>query len=204
MDAWLPKLTAAMFGAAAGSPFETLDLPIDDSPRRHGGSSFDEGSYSAVATDLSVVLGKPVRGAWSKSYCGDGNLTTCREQVWRSLADTATALQTEFGTAEVDAWTRKPADDEIRFQTVVTGMLPMDWQNRPTFQQVVQLRSRGQAGVANESGGGGGALTIAVGAVVGIAVAAGALWAVRRRLALTHRTAITLRPCGSRPGTSTR
>jgi hypothetical protein len=62
-------------------------------------------------------------------------------------------------------------------------MAPMEWQNRPTFQQVVQLRSRGVAGATSDSGGGGGALTIGLAAAVGIAVAAFALWWARRRLA---------------------
>jgi hypothetical protein len=60
-------------------------------------------------------------------------------------------------------------------------MLPMEWQNRPTFQQVVQLRSRGVAGSGSGAGGGGGAVTFVVAGAIGIAVAVLALWWARRR-----------------------
>lgn len=33
-------------------------------------------------------------------------------------------------------------DDEIEFDNLVAKILPMNWQNRPTFQQVVQVGSR--------------------------------------------------------------
>jgi hypothetical protein len=171
-----------VFGSGAGSPFSNLDLTVDDSPRAHGGSSFDDGSYSAVATDLSVVAGKPDEGAWSTAFCGGGDPATCRTALWQSLGATVTALQQQFGSADVDAWTRVPADDEIRFQQIIASMAPIEWQNRPTFQQVVQLTSRGVAGAGSDSGGGGGVLTIVLAGVVGIAVAAAALWWVQRRL----------------------
>ena len=183
MDAWWPRLTSAVFGPSAGSPFDALGITVDDSPRGHGGSSFDDGSYSAVATDLSVAAGDPVAGAWPNAFCGDGDTGACRTQLWQSLGATVDALQQQFRSATVDAWQRVPADDEIRFQSIIAGMAPMEWQNRPTFQQVVQLRSRGVAGATSDSGGGGGALTIGLAAAVGIAVAAFALWWARRRLA---------------------
>jgi hypothetical protein len=183
MAAWWPRLTSAIFGTATGSPYDPLQVVVDDSPRTHAGSAFDEGSYSAVATDLSVVQGKPVPGAWSKAFCGGGAVDACRTALWQSLASAVGALDETFHSANVDDWQRVPADDEIRFQQVIAGMLPMEWQNRPTFQQVVQLRSRGVAGATSDSGGGGGALTIGLAAVVGIAVAAAALWWTRRRLA---------------------
>jgi hypothetical protein len=57
----------------------------------------------------------------------------------------------------------------------------MEWQNRPTFQQVVQLRSRGVAGATSGAGGGGGAVTFVIAGAIGIAVAVLALWWARRR-----------------------
>ncbi|HZP31387.1 MAG TPA: penicillin acylase family protein, partial [Acidimicrobiia bacterium] len=182
LDAWWPRATSAIFGDGTGAPFESLGLTVDDSPRGHGGSAFDDGSYSAVATDLSVVTGRPVAGAWARAFCGGGDLTACRTVLWQSLGATVAALDQQFGSPTVDAWQRAPADDEIRFQQVVAGMLPMEWQNRPTFQQVVQLRSRGVAGAGSTSGGGGGALTIVLAGLVGLVVAVLALWWARRRL----------------------
>ena len=103
------------------------------------------------------------------------------------MGATVTALQQQFGSADVDTWTRVPADDEIRFQQIIASMAPIEWQNRPTFQQVVQLTSRGVAGAESDSGGGGGVLTIVLAGVVGIAVAAAALWWVQRRLRAVSR-----------------
>jgi hypothetical protein len=52
----------------------------------------------------------------------------------------AADLEAEFGDPNVANWKRVPADDEIEHTAVgVTSVPPIDWINRPTFQQVVQI-----------------------------------------------------------------
>ena len=150
MDAWWPLVVGAVFGDA-GAPFDALDVSIDDHPGGHGGSAFASGAYGQVVRDLSTVLGAGLDNApaFSRPYCGAGDRDRCSAVLWASLGEAADALAEEFETPEVAAWQRAVADDEIRYQSLVAGMPPMDWQNRPTFQQVVQLetdRSTGDSG----------------------------------------------------------
>ncbi|MCU1459818.1 MAG: putative penicillin acylase [Actinomycetia bacterium] len=150
LDAWWKPLTDAIFGGAVGTPFESLKLTVDDNPQDHKGSAFDNGSYGAVLQDLRVILGEKTSGGWHNAYCGRtataaASLAACRTVLWSSLAQAADALTTQFSSPLPARWVRVPADDEIRFDPLLAKALPMRWINRPTFQQVVQLHSRGQA-----------------------------------------------------------
>jgi len=89
--------------------------------------AFDAGVYSQVDKDLRQVLGRPVTGVWSQTYCGHGDLAACRLALWQSLSSGAVSLQREFGSPAVASWQRKP------------GVAAMEWVHRPTFQQVGQI-----------------------------------------------------------------
>lgn len=129
-----------------GNYVETLPEPLDDHPREHIGSAFNGISwYGYLNKDLRSTLAEPVRGAYSRSYCG--NLATCRAAIQSSFhAAVQAALATSSATS-VDALTYdKTRDDIVSVPAGVVGARPIDWQNRPTFQQVVQFtshRSRG-------------------------------------------------------------
>lgn len=193
MDAWWPQLVDAIFGESSGHPFATLDIPADDPPSGHMGSSFDSGAYSHVALELRSVLGQEVPRPFSRSYCGGGDRTRCEQALWASLGEAAVALEQEFGSPDVDSWRRRPADDEIRYRTLIAPMPSIDWQNRPTFQQVVQLetsRSAEMNGDRTPAARGGGSSSAPV--VIIVIVAAGAAVAVglvvrRRRAAAAPR-----------------
>jgi acyl-homoserine lactone acylase PvdQ len=141
MDAWWPRIARAIFDAAAGNPIDHLGLSIDDGNRRgHVGSAFQDGLYGHVQKDLRAVLGQPVAGPFSRAYCGGGVLATCRAALWSSLSQAAADLQAEFGSANVADWRRQVVDEEIRHTAAgVTTVPGIHWQNRPTFQQVVQV-----------------------------------------------------------------
>src|SRR5947199_9480107 len=52
----------------------------------------------------------------------------------------AADIEAEFSDPNVTNWKRVTADDEIQHSAVgVTSVPPIDWINRPTFQQVVQI-----------------------------------------------------------------
>ena len=56
---------------------------LDDrevAPEQHIGASL-------VDKDLRTLLGKPVEGAFNLSYCGNGDLDTCRESLWQVVDD---------------------------------------------------------------------------------------------------------------------
>jgi hypothetical protein len=141
MDAWWPRLVGVIFGASAGHPIENLGLSIDDGNRRgHVGSSFQDGFYGHVQKDLRRLLGQPVAGEFSRAYCGDGVASVCADALWTSLSQAAADLQAEFGSANVADWRRQVADEDIRHSAAgITTVPAIHWQNRPTFQQVVQV-----------------------------------------------------------------
>lgn len=150
MDAWWEPLTYTIFNKEnSGDAFQSLDLSIHNSPGNHQGSSFSQGSYSHLYNDLTKVAGEPTAGAWERSYCGNGDLEACRKALWDSLEETIPRLEFEFQDSadptDVSSWRRVVADDQIEYSALIVGVPPMNWVNRPTFQQVVQLETDGRA-----------------------------------------------------------
>jgi hypothetical protein len=141
MDAWWPRLVRAIFDASAGNPIDNLGITVDDPNRRnHIGSSFQDGFYGHVQKDLRSLLGQPVTQPFSRAYCGGGVLETCKALLWSTLSQAAVDLTAEFGNASVASWQRQIADEDIRHTAAgVTTVPAIEWQNRPTFQQVVQI-----------------------------------------------------------------
>ncbi len=119
------------------------DLPqiLDDHPRLGQGSSFNGVAwYGYLSKDLRSVLGKKVSGAYSTAYCGKGSLKACRTTLRRSLADAVDRVLHKQGKSSVDQLTYDKHEDDIRSTTAgIVGARPIDWQNRPTFQQVIEF-----------------------------------------------------------------
>jgi hypothetical protein len=86
------------------------------------------------------VLGKPVDGAYSQGYCGKGSLKACRTTVRDSLAAAVARVLRKQGKSSVTKLTYNKHKDEIRSTTAgLVGVRAIDWQNRPTFQQVIEF-----------------------------------------------------------------
>jgi acyl-homoserine lactone acylase PvdQ len=123
----------------------TRQLPqiLDDHPRLGQGSSFNGVAwYGYLSKDLRSVLGKKVNGPYSMGYCGKGSLKACRTTLRRSLAAAVARVLAEQGKSSVSQLTYDKHQDDIRSVTGgVVGVRPIDWQNRPTFQQVVEFLS---------------------------------------------------------------
>jgi len=124
-----------------GALVDQLPQALDDHPRQGRGSSWNGVAwYGYVNKDLRQVLGMPVQGAWSRSYCGDGSLDACRAQLRASLSAAVNRVLGAQGVSPVDALRYDKHQDDIRSNTAgVVGVRPIDWQNRPTFQQVVRF-----------------------------------------------------------------
>ncbi|KDN77911.1 penicillin acylase [Streptomyces olindensis] len=153
LDAWWPLLVKAEFEPGLGSElFEamTANLPVDESPSAshgptgsHAGSSFQYGWWSYVDKDVRAVLGEQVKGPLARAYCGDGSLAACRDTLVSTLKEAAgkTAAQVYPGDdvcAAGDQW----CADSINHRTlggIKHGKI--SWQNRPTYQQVVEFTS---------------------------------------------------------------
>lgn len=135
-----PNASSQLVRAIFGDRFATLGIPIANSPLTHVGSAFNGGAGSHVVKDLRQVLDEPVRDPFHTTYCGDGDLGACRQALWESLSAVAAELEADFGSPRVREWRRVPADDAIvHTPTGLTSVPGIQWVNRPTFQQVVEV-----------------------------------------------------------------
>ncbi|BCL31718.1 penicillin acylase family protein [Streptomyces aurantiacus] len=153
LDAWWPLLVKAEFEPGLGSDLYTAmtaNLPVDEAPSAghgptgsHAGSSFQYGWWSYVHKDIRAVLGESVQGPLAQSYCGGGSLSACRDVLISTLKQAAgrTAAQVYPGDdlcSAGDQW----CADSIN-QRTLGGIKhgKISWQNRPTYQQVVEFTS---------------------------------------------------------------
>ena len=140
MDAAWPRLADAVMTPVLGPLVERLaglhERSDDAGP---GGSAYIDGWYGYVDKDLRTLLSRPVRGVYSRLYCGAGVLQTCRESLWNALDAAAASLETAQGPAP-SSWRADATAERIRF---TSGVLTdtMRWTNRPTFQQLMSFSS---------------------------------------------------------------
>ncbi|MET8785254.1 penicillin acylase family protein [Streptomyces sp. NPDC004589] len=153
LDAWWPLLVKAEFEPGLGSDLYTAftaNLPVDESPSAahgptgsHAGSSFQYGWWSYVDKDIRAVLGEPVQGPLAQKYCGGGDLGACRDVLTGTLKQAAgtTASQVYPGDDQCSAGDQWCADSIV--QRALGGIKhgSISWQNRPTYQQVVEFTS---------------------------------------------------------------
>ncbi|MFF1452514.1 penicillin acylase family protein [Streptomyces sp. NPDC058274] len=153
LDAWWPLLVKAEFAPGLGSDLYTAftnNLPVDEAPSAghgptgsHAGSSFQYGWWSYVDKDIRAVLGESVQGGLSQKYCGNGSLTACRDALISTLKEAAgkTAAEVYPGDDQCSAGDQWCADSIV--QRALGGIKhgKISWQNRPTFQQVVEYTS---------------------------------------------------------------
>jgi acyl-homoserine lactone acylase PvdQ len=134
----------------------TDELPkqIDDHPRLGRGSAWNGVAwYGYVSKDLRQVLGRPVVGPYSRTYCGGGELEACRADLRASLAAAVDRVLAEQEVDSVEELTYDKSEDFIRSVTAgLVGVRPIDWQNRPTFQQVVSFSTSRRGAVAAAPG----------------------------------------------------
>lgn len=140
MDAAWPRIARAVLSPALGPLVPNLEklIRIDD-PANSQGSAYDSGWYGYVEKDLRSLLGKPVKGLYSRRYCGAGSVPACQTSLWAALSAAGTELQAAQGTDPAQ-WHADARPERIRFSG---GLLPlqMRWSNRPTFQQVMSFVS---------------------------------------------------------------
>jgi acyl-homoserine lactone acylase PvdQ len=136
LDAAWPRVADAVLGPVLGPLLPHLaQLMGRSNDAGAGGSAYRFGWYGYVDKDLRTVLGRQVRGPYSRRYCGAGILATCREAVWAAIDEAAAALETSQGPAP-SAWRADATAERIRFTSGVLSDT-MRWTNRPTFQQVI-------------------------------------------------------------------
>ncbi|MFJ6087332.1 penicillin acylase family protein [Streptomyces sp. NPDC092369] len=153
LDAWWPLLVKAEFQPGLGSDLYTKftsNLYIDETPSAahgptgsHAGSSFQYGWWSYVDKDIRSVLGQSVSGPLAKQYCGGGSLSACRDILISTLKTAAgTSASTVYpGDSLCAAGDQWCADSIVQRTLGGIKHYNISWQNRPTFQQVVEYTS---------------------------------------------------------------
>ncbi len=151
MDAWWPKLLEAEFRPALGdSAFGELHGMLEYGSPNPGGEpsapDFADGWYGYVSKDLRDLLatngqGAAPRGPYSQTYCGAGSLETCRQALQSSLLQALSVTpQQIYGHGACAENAQASCFDMNRFVSASgVSVPPFPFQNRPTFQQVVEL-----------------------------------------------------------------
>jgi acyl-homoserine lactone acylase PvdQ len=132
-------------------PMQWVNTP--NSGDSHLGSAYDGGYEGYLMSTLQQLLGQqPAEGfgpELTRHEC-DGGPATCHAAVDEALRTTYDALVAANGTTDVSAWTDStvshaagqtmPEYDSIILRPLgIVGQPHLDWQNRPTFQQVVEF-----------------------------------------------------------------
>jgi acyl-homoserine lactone acylase PvdQ len=157
MDAWWPRAVAAIFEPVMGTnaytyatQMDSVDNGIDDPPNTDAEAWYD-GWYGQVSKDLrDLLVPRRVRGRYSRIYCGGGSRRSCRARLLASLRAAAAAVASSQGTSAPSRWREPvtcpipaqgfPPCDEIVFTPLgAVQTPPIPWQNRPTYQQVVEV-----------------------------------------------------------------
>jgi acyl-homoserine lactone acylase PvdQ len=157
MDAWyphlintmLPQMTAAI---AKGAPMLQSSY---DAPRAQG-SAFQDGYFEMMYRLLRTELNVPGRTDYRYLQCaGTGAVADCRQAVLTALTQALTDLGGLSNMANWDGTqlvsqqygtTGHTVEDYDSIQTEDFSLLPvppMNWENRPTFQQAVQVYGSG-------------------------------------------------------------
>jgi acyl-homoserine lactone acylase PvdQ len=177
MDELNPHLIEALFDpvlldAPNGATVNTRDglasgyskhpMGFTDLPSGGVGSSYDGGWEGYMLKLLRQLRGAPVAQPYSATMlakiCGPGCAADCPAAIKTAITDTFNALAAVNGSSTPGSWTSStandsagkpmPAYDAIHLSAV--GLVThddFDWQNRPTFQQVVDYPShRDRAG----------------------------------------------------------
>ncbi len=152
LDAWWPRWMQSQFKPELrGALYERLRsmIGLDNAPNNHGahlGSAYQDGWYGYASKDLRTLLGRPVRGEYSRVYCGGGKLRRCRGALERSLdvaikqAANPAKLYADDQCAGVGQSGTPECFDSIFFRPLGAVTQPnIPWQNRPTFQQVIEI-----------------------------------------------------------------
>jgi acyl-homoserine lactone acylase PvdQ len=160
MDAWWPRMVTAMFrpvlGARAFAALRSM-LALNTVGGGAPGQApfspdFSDDWYGYVSKDLRDLLARNhpgalagqrprlPRGAYSRTYCGGGSLSACRQILRRTLlAALAVTPKQLYGSGSCAADPQASCFDQNSF--LVTGAIGLPnfpFQNRSTFQQVAQ------------------------------------------------------------------
>ncbi|WP_327118585.1 penicillin acylase family protein [Streptomyces sp. NBC_01341] len=165
LDAWWPLLVEGVFTPGLGADLYqalTRVAPVNESPsggqngsgatgsgiaasEAHKGSSFQHGWWAYVDKDLRSVLGRTVGSPLNATFCGSGALAACRQVLLSTLTAAAATPAARIYPADTYC---SAAGDQVCADSIVHRAMGgitvprIAWQNRPTYQQVVEFPAR--------------------------------------------------------------
>jgi acyl-homoserine lactone acylase PvdQ len=151
MDAWWPKLVEAEFGSVLGNEGlgaveSMLGFGAPYPGSEPGAPDFFGGWYGYVSKDLRALLaanglGTAPAAPYSRTYCGGGSLAACRTALQNSLEKALLVTPAEiYGHGACASNAQASCFDMNRWTAVsAVSVPPFPFQNRPTFQQVIEL-----------------------------------------------------------------
>ncbi|MDX1620259.1 MAG: penicillin acylase family protein [Nitriliruptorales bacterium] len=171
-DEWFPRLSEEIFRPALGDAFDAVPISLTEKARP-GGSAYWGAWHGHIHKDLRQVLGRDVDGGFSRTYCGGGDLSSCRQILLDTLNASIDAMAAEFGE-DPATWDVDESAEQIQFSALgLASQRPMHWQNRPTFQQVLTYAAADTGGEVAEdedtlpaTGGGATAAVVGLGALL--------------------------------------
>jgi acyl-homoserine lactone acylase PvdQ len=138
--AWARIADAVMSPALGPLTADLAQIVNRDNRPSPTGSAYGSGWYGYVDKDLRQLLGERVRDPYSRRYCGNGNLVSCRASLWTAVEAAADELAAGQG-ANPSLWRADANAERIVFRPGLLGQSnTMRWTNRPTFQQVVSFK----------------------------------------------------------------
>jgi hypothetical protein len=150
MDAWWPRLINGAYGPALGeAAFKRAKdmLEIGGPPVGESGTApaFSDGWWGYVNKDLRGMFNarKPP-GRFSRGYCGSGSRAACRRVLRRTLLDAlGDSKQALYAHGDCQSNPQARCFDQNRFTVAsAVGVPDFHFQNRPTFQQTVELTQK--------------------------------------------------------------
>jgi acyl-homoserine lactone acylase PvdQ len=152
LDAWWPLWMTGEFEPTLGPTlFSRLvaNVGFDNAPNNHGGhlgSAYQNGWYGYAKKDLMDVLGQKVKRPYSVTYCGGGDRTACRAMLLDTLRQAVDTPNDTVYTGDAQCTDAGQPHDQKRYDKITfrpRGGAPqpmIDWVNRPTYQQVVEVQ----------------------------------------------------------------
>jgi acyl-homoserine lactone acylase PvdQ len=136
-DELYPRLLDTVMGPRLGAQLDELKaLEGDDNST---GSGFTGGGINYIDKDLKTLLGTKFKQPFHTSFCGKGDLASCRTAVWAALDAAGTAIAARQGVEAPGLWKSDANAERIKF---APGLLTttIRYTNRPSgIQQVISF-----------------------------------------------------------------
>ncbi|MBZ2188712.1 penicillin acylase family protein [Alcanivorax sp. JB21] len=143
MDAWYTRMIERLLPqvtALENTPGGNLAPVGRDNAPGDMGSAYQSGYYGYLRRTLDMAAGTS-EVSYRALRCADSESSAdCRSALMLSLID---AMDDLGGVSNMDNWTVNMDNDAIGHRAIGLASLRLThWQNRPTFQQIVEFRER--------------------------------------------------------------